>query len=114
MSEKAVFVVLEKPGKNYSFQLVHGDKQVLLEGDLYPIYQACISAIVACKLHAGNERNFRRKKRSDGLYYFSLSGTVHESLGVSIGFKDIKMRNEQIALTKRLAPTAQISEIITA
>jgi uncharacterized protein YegP (UPF0339 family) len=66
------FVIFQDKQLSYQFHLLSFSGEILLESDKFKVKQACVSAIVGCKLQSSSDRNFQRLKSKSGAYYFNL------------------------------------------
>jgi uncharacterized protein YegP (UPF0339 family) len=104
------FILFLNEQKMFQFRLMSSSGELLLESGVFKVKQACVSAIVGCKLQASSDRSYQRLKTKGGGYCFNLRLKNHEILAQSQEFGSAHDREVVIDTIKMLIQEATIDD----
>lgn len=104
---KPQFIMSGEEGK-FTFLFKGPNHEILLTSEHFEIRQSCVSAVVACKLHAQVERNFQKLKTRSGKYFFNLRTVSKEIIATSPEYDTLGHRELAIQTIKTYANDAEL------
>jgi len=102
-----------KNGK-YHFNLVSGNGQVILTGEMYEKKASAQNGIKSIKINCANDARFDRRKAKNGKVYFALKAANGLEIGKSQMYKSTSGMENGIESVKKNAPTAKIADSTSA
>lgn len=107
------FEVFLGTNSQYYFRLKAANNEVILASEGYTTKANCLNGVQSVKAHAPHDVYYSKKVASNGQYFFTLSATNGQVVGVSEMYTTETARNNGIAAVKRDAPDALVVDLTT-
>lgn len=101
---------LKRSGDQYMFNLKAGNHEVILTSERYTTRAAAQNGIESVRKNATQDERYQRKTASDGRFYFFLTATNGQVIGVSQMYHAAPSRNGGIESVKANGPTDIVKE----
>lgn len=107
------FEVLLGTNSQYYFRLKAVNNEVILACEGYTTKANCLNGVQSVKTHAPYDVYYSKKISRNNQYYFTLSATNGQVIGVSETYTTDAARNNGIAAVKRDAADATVVDLTT-
>jgi len=101
-----VFEVFKGSNGQFYFRLKSANREIILASEAYTTKASCLNGVQSVKNHSPFDRYFSKLTARNGQYYFTLSASNGEVIGVSEMYTTEYGRNNGIEAVKRDAPKA--------
>lgn len=108
------FQLFQGNNGEYYFRLHAANGQVILRSEGYTTKRAAQNGIESVRKNAADDNRFARKESSDGRFYFALTATNGQTVGMSQMYKRPQNRDKGIASVQRVAAAAPVEDVTEA
>ncbi|WP_213997628.1 YegP family protein [Arsukibacterium sp.] len=107
------FEVFLGTNSQYYFRLKAANHEIILASEGYTTKANCLNGVQSVKTHAPYDVYYSKKVSRNDQYFFTLSATNGQVIGVSEMYTTEAARNNGIAAVKRDAPDAPVVDLTT-
>ncbi len=101
---------LKRSGDQYLFNLKAGNHEIILSSERYTTKAAAQGGIESVRKNSPHDERYQRKTASDGRFYFSLSASNGQVIGISQMYQSEASRNNGIESVKTNGPTNTVKD----
>lgn len=107
------FEIFQGTNNQYYFRLKAANHEIILASEGYTTKANCQNGIQSVKAHAPYDSYYSKLIARSGQYYFTLSASNGQVIGVSEMYTTDAARNNGISAVKRDAPDAPVVDLTT-
>lgn len=104
------FVISTRTNGEFQFNLKADNHQVILTSEGYSTRANCENGIKSVRENSQSDKNYDRKKSTNGKHYFNLKAVNSQVIGTSEMYESSTSMETGIASVKKNAPSATIEE----
>jgi uncharacterized protein YegP (UPF0339 family) len=107
------FEIFLGTNSQYYFRLKAANNETILASEGYTTKANCLNGVQSVKNHAPYDSYYSKLTARNGQYYFTLSASNNQVIGVSEMYTTETARNNGISAVKRDAPDAPTVDLTT-
>lgn len=105
------FVLFKSPNDGqFYWHLKAANGEIVLQSEGYKTKQGALNGIKSVRKNAPHDERYRRLDSNDGQFYFTLTASNNEVIGVSETYTTKASRDAGIEAVKRIAPCAPLED----
>tara|TARA_R110002012_G_scaffold18262_2_gene67361 strand:+ start:426 stop:773 length:348 start_codon:yes stop_codon:yes gene_type:complete len=105
------FELFQGTNSQYYFRLKSANNEIILASEGYTTKANCHNGIQSVKSHSPYDSYYKRLNSANGQYYFTLTASNGQVIGVSETYTTTQARENGISAVKRDAPTAPVLDL---
>jgi uncharacterized protein YegP (UPF0339 family) len=106
-----VFEIFKASNGQFYFRLKSANREIILASEGYTTKSNCLNGVQSVKNHSPYDRYYSKLVARNGQFYFTLSASNSEVIGVSEMYNTESARDNGINAVKRDAPAAETVDL---